>query len=272
MKSLENFLDREKVADLREILKGYGSLLIAFSGGVDSSFLLKAAVDFLGPEGVLAVTSSGSIYPQEELADARQLATRLEAPWKLIERSPLEEKDFRANSPDRCYFCKLGLFHKLKEIAAEEGLGEVADGSIEDDLGDHRPGARAAEELGVKSPLREAGLTKEEIRKLGKEIGLPVWGKPSNACLATRIPYGEEVTEEKIRRIGEAEAGLRELGFEGFRVRHHGEIARIELPPKDLTRALEEREEIVDRLKELGYNYVALDLEGYRTGSLNEVV
>jgi len=270
MDSLVNYTGTGEIADLKNILSGYGSVLVAFSGGIDSSFLLKAALDFLGKKRVLAVTSTGPIYPDSELEDARNLAEQLDAPWRVIERNPVKDEEFKSNPKNRCYHCKLGLFQKLTRIASEENLDEVCDGSIRDDLSGHRPGRAAGEKMGIKRPLEAAGLTKREIRNISKSLGLPGWDKPSNSCLATRIPYGSKVTEEKLANIGKAETELRKLGFQGFRVRHHGKVARLELRTRDLEVALENRKEITKQLKGLGFTYVTLDLEGYRTGSLNE--
>ncbi|MFW6071772.1 MAG: ATP-dependent sacrificial sulfur transferase LarE [Candidatus Bipolaricaulota bacterium] len=268
--SLSQYEDEEKVASLKSLLEGYGSVLVGTSGGVDSGFLLKAAVDFLETGEVLAVTAGGAIHPEGELEDARLLARQLGAPWKSLEISYLEDESFRANPEDRCYHCKKDLFQRLRKVAEKEGLNEVVTGGIKDDLSAHRPGRQAGDELEVKRPLEEAGLTKEEIRKFGKEIGLPVWDKPSNSCLATRIPFGSEVTKEKLKAIEKAENYLEELGFSGFRVRHHDEIARIELRRGDFKKALEMRERLTERLKKVGYSYVTLDLEGYRSGSMLE--
>lgn len=271
MDSLAKYLNRQEIELLKSTLQDYGSVLVAFSGGIDSSFLLKASLDFLGPEKVLAVTSNGPIYPDHELKEARVIAEELEAPWKLIDRNPLEDADFKSNRKDRCYHCKLGLFEELLELARQEGLDEVCDGSIRDDLSGHRPGRAAGEELDIKRPLERAGLTKTDIRGLSKKIGLPGWDKPSNSCMATRIPYGSDVTKDKLLAIAEAEAELRNLGFRGFRVRHHADTVRIELRPEDLRDAIEARTKIIEIMKGLGFTYVTLDLEGYRTGSLNEI-
>jgi len=271
MDSLVNYSDRREVELLRSTLEDYGSVLVALSGGIDSSFLLKASLDFLGPEKVLAVTSTGPIYPAYEIEEARAIAEELEAPWKLIDRDPMENADFKSNREDRCYHCKRDLFEELLALARQEGLNEVCDGTNRDDLSDHRPGRTAGKELDVKSPLERAELGKSDIRELSRKIGLPGWNKPSNSCLATRIPYGTEVTKERLVTVGKAETELMDLGFRGFRVRHHGDTARIELKPEELREAIEARTEIIGRLKSLGFTYVTLDLEGYRTGSLNEV-
>ncbi len=269
MKTLRDLTGSEKIKQLMSCLENYGSILVAFSGGVDSSFLLKAAVDFLGPDRVLAVTASSEAYPDHERKDARKLAEKLGVRWITIQSSETANPNFRENPTDRCYFCKKELFRDLKELADQEGINKVADGTIQDDTEGHRPGTQAAEELGIASPLQEAGLSKDEIREFSKQVGLETWDKPTFACLASRFPYGEEITEEKLRRVGSAEEFLLELGIEQFRVRHHEDIARIEVRRSDFGRMLNFREEIVSRLKELGYDYVTLDLEGYRTGSMN---
>ncbi|MFB6290958.1 MAG: ATP-dependent sacrificial sulfur transferase LarE [Candidatus Bipolaricaulia bacterium] len=270
MKSLTSLLETAKISRLKSNLKSHGSVLVAFSGGVDSSFLLKAAVDFLGPDKVLAVTASSEAYPDHERKEARELAERLEVEWRTIQSSETTNPNFRENPINRCYFCKKELFEDLKGLADRKGLNKVVDGTIQDDSEGHRPGTRAAEELGVASPLQQAGLNKEEIREFSKQVGLETWDKPSFACLASRFPYGKEITEEKLDRVGRAEEFLLELGMEQFRVRHHGDIARIEVQRSDFDRLLDSGEKVVSRLKELGYDYVTLDLEGYRTGSMNE--
>ncbi|MCF7890671.1 ATP-dependent sacrificial sulfur transferase LarE [Candidatus Bipolaricaulota bacterium] len=270
MKSLTSLLESARISRLKSNLESHGSVLVAFSGGVDSSFLLKAAVDFLGPDKVLAVTASSEAYPNHERKEARELAEKLEVEWRTIQSSETTNPNFRENPTNRCYFCKKELFEDLKELADRKGLNKVVDGTIQDDSEGHRPGTRAAEELGVASPLQQAGLNKEEIREFSKQVGLETWNKPSFACLASRFPYGKEITEEKLDRVGRAEEFLLELGIEQFRVRHHGDIARIEVRRSDFDRLLDSGEKVVSRLKELGYDYVTLDLEGYRTGSMNE--
>jgi uncharacterized protein len=262
----------DKLKELKGVIEGLESVLVAFSGGVDSTLLLKVSLDTLGRDNVLAVTAESETYPAEEIEGAKQLAEALGARWKLIHTEELSNECFAANPTDRCYYCKLELFSKLRRIADEEGLKHVLDGSNLDDTGDWRPGMRAAKELGVISPLKEAGLTKKDIRELSRGLGLPTWEKPSMACLASRFPYGHRITPEELRMVGEAERFLRKQGFRQVRVRHHGKLARIEVSPDQLERlALKGiRDEVVSKLKELGYVWVAMDLQGYRTGSLNE--
>lgn len=263
----------EKLDVLKGILRGLESVLVAFSGGVDSAFLLKVARDVLGDRAV-AVTALSESYPAAEFEDSKRLAAAMGARQIVIETKELETPGYRANAPDRCYFCKDELFAKLAPVAEREGLAAVVYGEIADDRADHRPGARAAKERRVRAPLAEAGLTKLEIRRLSREMGLPTWDKPSMACLSSRIPYGSEVSAEKLAVIERAEDVLRGLGLRQFRVRHHDAIARLEVDPADFAELVRSpvRELVVARLQELGFKYVALDLQGYRTGSLNEVL
>lgn len=267
---MENSEKKERA--LHALLRGYGRVAIGFSGGVDSTLLLRVALDVLGAENVLAVIADTPSLPRKEFAEALKLAEKMGAACEVIDPDELSDPHYAANPVDRCYFCKKHLFARIAELAANRGFGVVLDGNNADDAGDYRPGRRAAQELGVRSPLMEAGLTKTEIRALSTRAGLPTADKPAMACLASRIPYGTPVTAGVLEQVERAEEVLHDAGFVQCRVRHHGEVARIEVAVGELSRLLDSdlRESVVQRVKEVGYRFVTLDLQGYRTGSLNE--
>ena len=264
---------KEKMDLLKQILRNLGSLAVGFSGGVDSTFLLAVAHDVLG-ENVLAVTNDNAFVPNREVCEAKAFCMERRIRQIFVTVNPFEDEDIRKNSPERCYYCKRKIFGELIKTAKENGIEYVAEGSNLDDLGDYRPGLKAISELSVKSPLRDAGLTKDDIRALSKAMNLPTWSKPSYACLASRLVYGEEITEEKLDKIEKAEEFLISKGFLEERVRMHGNLARIEVPAKDIVKIAsdETRNEIYDTIKALGFTYVTLDLKGYRTGSMNETI
>ena len=263
----------QKFQNLQDILKSMKTVLVAFSGGVDSTFLLKVARDVLG-NNVLAVIASSATYPASEQQEALRIAEDLEVKYKVIHTKELDDPNFRDNPPERCYFFKKKLFSRLQEIAAEENIPHVCDGSNFEDTFDFRPGSKAAQELDVRSPLKEARLGKNEIRILSKKLGLPTWDKPAMACLSSRFPYFTSIDNESLRQIDSAEEYLRSKGLSQLRVRHHGQVARIEIDPSDFSVIMEKktREDIVENLKKIGYQYIALDLTGYRTGSMNEPI
>ncbi len=262
---------QKKYEQLQTILGGMDRALVAFSGGVDSTFLLKVARMVLGDQ-VLAVTATSETLPSAELAEAKALASSIGAAHRIIRTNELDRPGYDDNTPQRCYFCKTELYEHLSALARELHYETVLDGSNVDDLGDYRPGRKAALEHEVRSPLQEAGLTKDDIRALSRDLGLPTWEKQSFACLSSRFPYGDKITVEKLKQVDAAENVLRSLKFTQFRVRHHGDIARLELGPTDFERIFRDGliEQVTQRLKALGYCYVTLDLEGFRSGSMNE--
>jgi len=263
------FLTMGKLERLKNILKGLDSALLAYSGGADSTFLLKAAKDVLGNK-LLAVTADSATYPRAELVFAKGMAKRLKARHEVIKTGELKNKDFFLNPASRCYFCKRELFLKLKGIARKNNLKFIIDASNVSDKKDLRPGSKAKKELGVRSPLVEAGFTKDDIRSFSKSLGLSTWDKPSLACLASRIPYGTRIGADLLKRVEKAEVYLAGLGFRQVRVRHYGGLCRIEVPDKDIPALISKRNKIVAKLLNLGYNYITVDLQGYRTGSINE--
>ena len=262
-----------KYSRLRQIFTEMGEVVIGYSGGVDSTLVMKVAADVLGKRAV-AVTGDSEAFPQGEVDAALEVAEAMGVTVTRVRTHELANPNFAINTSNRCYHCKTELFSELQKVATERNIPWIADGSHSDDgkPGDHRPGLKAAEERGVRSPLREAGMTKADVRELALHLGVPNWDKPSFACLSSRFPYGVHITAELLAQLDGCEKFLRELGFRQFRVRHHDTVARIEVDPGDITRVVEMRERIFARFKELGYLYVTLDLEGYRSGKMNDTL
>lgn len=261
----------EKYNQLQSILHDLESVVVAFSGGVDSTFLLKAAVETLGPEHVLAVTADSETYPSSEFEEAKILAQQIGVRHQVIETSELAIPGYAENNKNRCYFCKSSLFDHLIPVMVEKGYQNVIYGVIADDMNEYRPGMQAAKEK-VRGPLQEANLFKEEIRKLSKQFKLPTWDKPSFACLSSRIAYGEYITKEKLTKVDKAERFLKSLSIRQVRVRTHQDIARIEVEPNDMKVVLEHHDRIVRELQHYGYKYITLDLLGYQSGSMNKIL
>ena len=260
----------DKLEKLKEILRDMDSVTIAYSGGVDSTFLLKVAYDVLG-DNVLAVTAISPTYQKKELVNAKKFAKSIGVKHRTIKSEEMRNKRFSENTPNRCYYCKKELFTKIKKITSTYKINYLLDGSNADDAKDYRPGTKATKDLGVRSPLKEAGLTKKEIRSLSHKMNLKTWDKPALACLASRFPYGTKITKKRLKQVEMAETFLSKLGLHQIRVRHHNNIARIEVAKDDFNKILKQREKVVSYFKKLGFTYVTMDIEGYRTGSLNEV-
>ncbi|WP_058306521.1 ATP-dependent sacrificial sulfur transferase LarE [Gracilibacillus massiliensis] len=262
----------QKQEALVSILQDMKKVVVAFSGGVDSTFLLKVAVDTLGVENVLAVTADSETYPTSELEEAKQLASHIGARHEVIETSELAIPGYTENDKNRCYFCKSSLFDHLVPIMQEKGFKNIVYGVIADDMSEFRPGMRAAKEQGVRGPLAEADLYKEEIRELSKQVGLPTWDKPSFACLSSRIAYGETITQAKLTKVDKSEAFLKTIGLRQVRVRTHEDIARIEVEPQDMQKLLANHQRVTEKLQSYGYKFVTMDLVGYKSGSMNRAL
>ncbi len=260
----------KKYEMLHGILREMGKIVLAFSGGVDSTFLLKVCIDTIGASNVLAVTAKSETYPTSELEEAIQLASSLGVIHRIVETSELNIPGYTENTSNRCYFCKKNLFEILIPIMEQCQYKNIVYGLIADDMTEHRPGTKAAKEMGIRGPLQEAGFTKEEIRMLSRELGLPTWDKPSFACLSSRIMYGEEITMDKLRKIEQSEQYLKGLGVRQVRVRTHGDMARIEVEPNCMLTVLNNHRDITSTIQSFGYRYVAMDLFGYQSGSMNK--
>jgi pyridinium-3,5-biscarboxylic acid mononucleotide sulfurtransferase len=269
MRTVSEDTPRKRLEELERIVAPYGSALVAFSGGVDSSLALAIAARALPREKVLAVTSNNETYLPSELDLARRFVDSLGVDHLVVNTRELDDPNYAKNPTNRCYFCKSTLYSDLNRMADEKGYSCVIDGANKDDEGDYRPGRKAARELGVVSPLSLAGVGKAEVRELARHLGLPSWDKPALACLSSRFPYGQEITPEKLAQVTRAEEFMRKMGFRQVRVRHHGEIARLEVGPEEIEHAFTSREEISAELIDAGFLYVALDLAGYKSGSLN---
>lgn len=261
-----------KEQKLKEILSEMGRVIIAFSGGVDSTYLLRVALDTLGKENVLAVTADSESFPPSELKETIRIANAIDAPHQIMKMSELALPGYSDNDANRCYYCKKGLFENLYPIMIEKGYDNLTFGLIKDDLGDHRPGVKAAMEQNVRGPLAEADITKEDIRIRSKELGLDTWDKPSLACLSSRIAYGEQITIEKLRKVDEAEQYIKSFGIKQVRVRVHHEIARIEVEPAEMNKLLKFHDKVAEQLKILGFKYITMDLTGYKSGSMNKML
>jgi uncharacterized protein len=262
---------QQKKRELYDILSTMDEAIVAFSAGIDSTFVLACAHEVLGDK-VLAVTAASETFPERELQEAIELAKQLGVRHEIIEIKEMENPNFVANNPDRCYHCKAGLYSRLTDLAKERGIRFVLDGANMDDLGDYRPGRQAAKDYSIRSVLQEAEFFKEELREVAREMGLPNWNKPSFACLSSRIPYGNLITLDKVGQLDRGEDKLRSLGFKQIRIRHHDNIARVEVLREELARAVEYADEITEILKAEGFTYVTLDLQGYRSGSMNETL